>query len=184
MTVAGQWTKSISTFDGLGMAIFRQSHILPILALAYDEPHVAREEAAMKSLIFMSPEHVSRMNELLAESDLVLEACAELDRGFEIAYELEGGPDGTVYWVLEFSPDAGAMFSLAPPNAADLTFFGNWAETIRSSKAVRDGDGEEPVFEMHGDSTVLTRTEGAFRAAQSAATVPVEFPDTEGFYPL
>lgn len=138
----------------------------------------------MTSLIFMSPEHVRRMNELLAESDLVLEACAKLDRNFEIAYELKGGPDGTVYWILDFGPSAGAAFSLAAPNAADLTFLGNWAETIRDSKAFRDGEGDEPAFEIHGDSTVLTRTEDALRAAQAVATVPVDFPDTSRFYSL
>lgn len=126
---------------------------------------------------FMSPGHVGRMNELLAASQDVAGACAGLDRDYVVAYELTGGPEGTVHWVLRFDRVHGARFSLAPPPHADLTHVGDWASTIRAARAVRDSAGDEPRLEMRGDPSVLEYVAVAYAAAQRTATVEVEFPD-------
>lgn len=130
----------------------------------------------MSALVFMSREHVDRMNDLLAGSADVLAACADLDREYEIVYELRNGPDGTVYWVLRFDRASGARFSLNRTQNADLTYVGDWAEVIRSSRAARNGERVEPSLEVRGDPSVTDRVGTAYAAAQRVATIPVEFP--------
>ncbi|WIV54052.1 S9 family peptidase [Amycolatopsis nalaikhensis] len=131
----------------------------------------------MSDLVFMSHEHVARMNELLAASDEVLAACAALDRDYEIAYELSGGPDGTAHWVLRFDRRSGARFSLEPPRDADLTYFGDWTEVIRGSRAARSGEPVEANLTTAGDVSVTERVADAYATAQRVATIPTEFPD-------
>ncbi|WP_051166591.1 hypothetical protein [Amycolatopsis orientalis] len=132
----------------------------------------------MAELIFMSREHVDRMNELLGGSAEVASACAQLDRDYTITYELSDGPGGAVYWTLRLDPKAGASFSLEPPVHADLTYVTDWAETILYSRASRDGgQATEPVIETRGDPSVTQRVAKAYSAAQKAATIPTVFPE-------
>lgn len=131
----------------------------------------------MSDLIFMSREHVDRMNELLDESAEVASACARLDRDYSIVYQLRDGPRGTVHWTLLFDRDAGASFSLEPPVRADVTFVSGWAEMIRYSRATRDGEAvDEPQLEVRGDPSVTECVAEAYAAAQEAATIRTEFP--------
>jgi len=132
----------------------------------------------MAPLIFMSPEHVARMNELLAESASVRDACAELDRDYEIAGELRDGPEGTVHWVIRLDRKYGASMSLDPPRAADLTYLGDWSTTIREAKAAREGRRSGPIYDLRGDPTTMTRVSKAYAAAQAVATIRTEFPMT------
>lgn len=69
----------------------------------------------MHTPVFMSDEHVERMNELLAQDAEVMAECRALDRDYVIAYALADGPKGTVYWVFHLQRAAGASFSLDPP---------------------------------------------------------------------
>ena len=132
----------------------------------------------MAELIFMSPGHIDRMNELLGDSAEVAAACARLDRDYAIAYKLSDGPGGTVYWTLRFDREAGASFSLEPPVHADLTHVCGWAEAIRRSRAAREGDqAAEPVLETRGDPSVTERVAEAYSVAQSVATIPTVFPE-------
>ncbi|GAB3378050.1 hypothetical protein [Amycolatopsis echigonensis] len=132
----------------------------------------------MADLIFMSQEHIDRMNELLGDSAEVAAACARLDRDYAIAYELSDGPGGTVYWTLRFDREAGASFSLEPPVHADVTYLSDWAEAIRFSRAAREGaQAAEPVLETRGDPSVTERVAEAYSVAQSTATLPTVFPE-------
>ncbi|WP_134669484.1 MULTISPECIES: hypothetical protein [unclassified Amycolatopsis] len=131
----------------------------------------------MPASMFMSPEHVARMNELLAASAEVRAACADLDRDCEIAYELSDGPSGTVHWVLRFDRGLGARFSLEPSPRADITYFGDWADVIRTSRAAHAGEPVEENLTESGDASVLERVAHAYATARRVATVPVEFPD-------
>ncbi|BBG03892.1 MULTISPECIES: hypothetical protein [Pseudonocardia] len=132
----------------------------------------------MFTVVFMSSEHVSRMNNLLGSSPDVREACAALDRDYTIAYELHDGPDGgTVHWVLAFDRGTGARFSLEPVRTADLTYVGDWAAAIRTARAARAGEvtGAD-AFELRGDPSVPDRIADAYRTAQRVATIESELP--------
>ncbi|WP_236790859.1 hypothetical protein [Amycolatopsis sp. GM8] len=132
----------------------------------------------MTELIFMSREHIDRMNELLGESAEVASACARLDRDYSLTYELLDGPDGTVYWTMRFDREQGASFSLEPPAHADATFVSEWAATIRYSRAARNGEQvTEPILEVRGDPSVTEIVAEAFSAAHKAATIPTVFPE-------
>lgn len=132
----------------------------------------------MSRPVFMSPEHVERMNQLLAQSAEVLSACAALDRDYELAYELSDGPEGTVYWVLRFDRRKGAAFSLVRPRDADVTFLGNWREVINASQRTRDDGEPPPELDTRGDASALDRVAAAYEAAQRAATIASTFPVT------
>ncbi|WP_224388330.1 hypothetical protein [Pseudonocardia sp. ICBG1293] len=133
----------------------------------------------MSTVVFMSGEHVVRMNDLLRRSPDVREACAALDRDYTIAYELHDAPDGgTVYWVLAFERGTGARFSLEPSGTADLTYVGGWRAAIRAARAARAGrTSDEDPFELRGDPSVPARIAGAYRVAQRVATIGTELPD-------
>lgn len=126
---------------------------------------------------FMSREHVQQMNRLLEESSEVAAACRALERDYVVAYELSDGPDGAVFWVMRFDRRTGVKFSLAPPQDADVTYVGDWAEAIQAGRAAREGRSFEPSMQLRGDTSVLATVADAYAAAQQAATVPVQFPD-------
>ena len=132
----------------------------------------------MSTVVFMSSEHVSRMNDLLGSSPDVREACAALDRDYTIAYELHDGPDGgIVHWVLAFERGTGARFSLEPARTADLTYVGDWTAAIRTTRAARAGKtSDQDAFELRGDSSVPDRIADAYRAAQRVATIESDLP--------
>ncbi len=131
---------------------------------------------------FMSYTHVFVMNRLLAANDESKSAAAALDRSYVMAYELTNGPDGeTVWWHLRFDPQSGMSFSLAAPESADVTFKADYTATIDAMKALRDGEGGAPEFDVSGDEGVLEATAEAFAAGQRAATVPTLFPGDEGY---
>ena len=129
---------------------------------------------------FMSPEHVRQMNRLLGASADVAAACAALDRDYVLAYELKDGPHGTAHWVLRFDRSLGASFSLEPPVSSDVTYVGDWSAMVRAAWAAREGVALDPEVQVRGDSSALASIADAFTAAQTVATVPVEFPGASG----
>ncbi|MFD9949895.1 hypothetical protein ACFWYW_29585 [Nonomuraea sp. NPDC059023] len=131
----------------------------------------------MSTPVYMSHEHIEQMNDLLARSDEVAAACAELDRDYVIAYELGDGPGGTVFWVLSFDRITGARFSLDEPAHADVTFAGDWRRLVRAGQAHRQGTEVDPAVEVRGDPGVLDAVSPAMAVARRAATVDVEFPE-------
>lgn len=132
----------------------------------------------MTTPVFMSPEHVRAMNEILAESSAVRAACAELDHDYAMCYELHDGPGGrTVYWAMTFGPDTGVRMSLEKPDRADLTYVGDWARLVRASAAQRRGERHDPDVAVHGDPEIPGKVAAAFTAAQRVATIDVVFPD-------
>jgi hypothetical protein len=126
-------------------------------------------------LLFMSPEHVAVMNEMLSEDEQVRQACSELDRPVTIAYELADGPDASaVHWSMTFADTV--RFGLAPIEA-DILFVGDWARMVRATRAGRDGDALDPGLEVVGDYAGFEAVAPVFAIAKRVATLPVEFPD-------
>ena len=128
---------------------------------------------------FMSYTHVFRMNRILAADVDSKAACAELDRRYVMAYELENGPEGeTVWWQMSFDPAEGIRFSLeAPTTPADLTFQGDWAAMIRATRDIGEGKEVEIPLTPVGDVSVSEKTAAAFAAGQKAAGMKTVFPD-------
>lgn len=77
----------------------------------------------MSRPVFMSVDHVERMNAILRDEPSVRAACRDLDRSYAFCYELNGGPEGRqVYWSMVFDPSQGVRMGLDKPERADLTF--------------------------------------------------------------
>lgn len=132
----------------------------------------------MTKPIFMSQDHVDRMNKLLDESAEVAAACARLDRDYSMTYELLDGPDGTAHWTMLFNREVGASFTLEPPANSDVTFVVDWVDTMRLVKAAVNGEQRErEILEVRGDESVADRVDEAFKAAHNAALMPAEIPD-------
>lgn len=131
----------------------------------------------MTALVFMSPAHVARMNELLAADAASKAACARLARRWELAYELRDG-EGVVWWTMSFDPASGVSFSLQPPpGAADILFRGEhraMLEWMRRRKAGGE-PGPEPVSQS-GDPHGMAAIDAAFKAAAQAATLETTIP--------
>jgi predicted dienelactone hydrolase len=128
---------------------------------------------------FMSYTHVFIMNRLLAADPAVKAAAAELDRAYNMVYELSNGPNGkTVWWDMRFDPEHGVSFSLQEPESpADLTYKSDYAAYIRFIKAMSEGKQEEEPITVEGDPGMIEAVSAVFAASQKAATVRAEFPD-------
>lgn len=131
----------------------------------------------MNRPIFMSPEHVGIMNDILEDDEASKAACRALEREYLVVYELEHGAD-TVYWTMRFDPESGARFSLAAPERdPDVLFRGDYADTIRVSAAAKAGREVDMPWEMKGDSSVLEIIAEPMAAARGAATIDTRMPD-------
>ena len=124
---------------------------------------------------FMSQEHVDLMNALLAPSEDVRAACAQLAGPRTLGYALTDGPDGAdVHWrvtcadTVRFSLDAGP---------ADVLLVGDWAQMIRASRATRDGEVIDAGVRVEGDASVVGEVGRILEVARSVAVVDVSFPE-------
>lgn len=126
--------------------------------------------------VFMSPEHVKQINEILAADEAVRTACAGLERPLTMGYALSDGPDGaTVYWAMTFTDTV--RFSLDQVDA-DLLFTGDWARMVRASRANREGRTTDPGVLPVGDLELIKVIGPVFAVATtSTAGLPVSFPD-------
>ena len=131
--------------------------------------------------LFMGEEHVRRMNQLMAADKATRKACAELERPWLLAYELNNAPNGGIeWWLLQFDPQDGCWFELTPPpREPDLVFKGEYAAYIEFIKAAKEGKAsveDEPV-ERIGDMSMLEAVGPAFAAGRAAAAIPAKFPE-------
>lgn len=131
----------------------------------------------MSELVFMSPEHVVRMNELLAVDSASKAACAALGRRWDMVYELRHGAE-TVCWTMSFDPFDGVSFALEPPpRTADILFRGEYRamlDWMRKHKAGLES-GPEPVTQS-GDPDGMHIIGPAYQAAGRAATLDTLIP--------
>lgn len=126
-------------------------------------------------MLFMSPEHVAAMNELLDTSAEVRAACSAIPQARVIAYALEDGPDGrTVDWTVSF--DGTVRFSLDPATNPDVVLRGDWGKLMRTSAANRRGESADPGVTVEGDVSVLADVGPVLDLARSVATLDVDFP--------
>ncbi|MDM4769946.1 hypothetical protein [Solimonas sp. SE-A11] len=129
----------------------------------------------MSKLVFMSPEHVARMNELLAADRVSQDECARLDRHWDMDYELAHG-ERTVWWTMSVDSVPGVSFSLEPPaQPAGILLKGDYRammEFMRRSKA-GETPGSEPVT-LSGEPEGMKIIDAAFQAASRAATLDTE----------
>ena len=124
---------------------------------------------------FMSPEHVDRMNALLAGSEELRAACAGLAAPRVMAYRLADGPAGrTVHWRMLFHDTVRFELTEGP---AEVVYVGDWAQMIRAARAGRDGAVVDPGLRVEGDPAVLTEIAPVMELARDVATVPVDFPE-------
>ncbi len=131
----------------------------------------------MSELLFMSPQHVARMNEILAHDGPTRRACAELEQDMLLAYELSDGED-TIWWTMAFRRDEGVRFGLdAPARAVDLTLRGEYRAMLDFMRLSKSGQAAEEPVSSHGDPEVLTIIGPAFAAAQAAATLDTVIPE-------
>ena len=127
-------------------------------------------------MLFMSPEHVAAMNDLLDHSAEVRTACSVLRQPRVLAYELSNGPDGrTVHWTVTF--DRTVHFSLEPSEQPDVLMRGDWAQMIRATTAGRRGESADPGVSVSGDVQVLEEVGPVLELGRSVATLDVEFPE-------
>lgn len=129
----------------------------------------------MSTLVFMSPEHVARMNELLATDPVSKAECAKLDRCWNMVYELSHGAQ-TVWWTMRFDPAQGVSFHLqAPAHAADILLRGEYRTMMEFMRATKAGEpaGTEPVT-LSGEPDGMKIIGAAFQAAGQAATLETE----------
>ena len=132
-----------------------------------------REE--QRQMRFMSPEHVSTMNRLLAESADVRAAAATLDRDYVLAYRLTDAPGGGVaHWTMTLGP-AGVRFALAAAPASDVEMHADYRDMVRMVQATRAGETPKGDVLTVGDTEVLARIAPVYAVAQQVATVDVEF---------
>lgn len=129
----------------------------------------------MSKLVFMSPEHVARMNELLAADPVSKAECARLDRRWDMVYELENG-EQTVWWTMSFEPARGVSFSLQPPpQPAGIVLRGEYRAMMEFMRRTKAGEapGSEPVT-LSGEPGGMEIIDAAFQAAGRAATLDTE----------
>jgi hypothetical protein len=127
-------------------------------------------------MLFMSAEHVATMNDLLAASAEVAAATQALDRQYLIVYELDR--DGRLErWSVTLGPGE-LRFGLGEAGQPDLRLTGDWRRAVAASRLAREGQASDPGLAMEGDIGVLERLAPILAAAQSVATVAVEWPDT------
>lgn len=132
----------------------------------------------MSRPVFMSADHVERMNAILRDEPSVRAVCRDLDRRYALCYELNDGPEGRpVYWSVVFDPRQGVRMGLDKPEHADLTFVGDWGDAIRTAVAQRRGERHDPEMDVHGDHDILETVGAAYAAAQQVATIETTFPD-------
>lgn len=129
----------------------------------------------MSKLVFMSPEHVARMNELLAADPESKAECARLDRRWDMAYELSHG-EQTIWWTMSFDPARGVSFSLQPPPLpAGILLRGDYRAMMEFMRGLKAGEpqGAEPVT-LSGDPDGMNIIGPAYQAAGRAATLETE----------
>lgn len=130
----------------------------------------------MSKMIFMSEAHVARMNEILATDAASRAACAQLERCWNMVYELSHGAD-TVWWTMRFDPAEGVSFSLeAPAQPGDVVFRGDLRAMLESMRRTKSGDPTPPPVTMHGDPGTMSVIGPAFQAASKVATLDTEIP--------
>jgi hypothetical protein len=131
----------------------------------------------MSMMIFMSPEHVARMNELLAVDTASKTACAALDRRWNVVYELSEGT-GTVWWTMRFDPAEGVTFNLLPPESpADVLFRGDHRAVLDVMRRLKAGDKEATLpLTQSGDPNGMAAIGAAYQAAHAAAALHTEIP--------
>lgn len=130
----------------------------------------------MSGLIFMSPQHVARMNELLAVDAASQAACAALGRRWDMVYELSHGA-GTVWWTMRFDPVEGVSFSLeAPSRPADILLRGQYRAMMEWMRSSRAGSKEPEPVTLSGDPEGMNIIGPAYQAAAQVATLDTEIP--------
>ena len=129
---------------------------------------------------FMSYTHMFIMNRKAAASEEASAALAKLDRRYLLVFELTGGEEGeTVWWQMEFDPDAGFAFRMGEPNTKpDLLMQGDYTEYMQFIKAMKDGNGQledEPVTRI-GDLATMEAIAESFAAVRTASAVKAKIP--------
>lgn len=131
----------------------------------------------MNMMIFMSPEHVAHMNELLSVDASSKAACATLDRRWDMVYELSAGAE-TVWWTMRFDPVDGVSFNLQPPTQpADVLFRGEHRAVLDTMRRIKAGekDLQLPLTQL-GDPNAFAVIGAAYQAAHAAAAIHTEIP--------
>lgn len=132
----------------------------------------------MTAPMFMSAEHVEAMNRLLAVDAGSLAECAKLPRPYWFVHELDD-QGRVVWWTLEFNPDQGARFSLAPPPEgvrADILMRGSYGEVVEATRRGKAGEKLPYPAKMEGNPQDMGIFGPALEAARRAATLETRFP--------
>lgn len=125
-------------------------------------------------MLYMSPEHVSAMNEILVDNETVRAACAELEGPVAVGYLLHDGPDGAdVHWRMRL--DKTVTFGL-DDGPADLLLEGDWARMIEMKRASTEGRAYDPELSFTGRLELLPQLLQIISTAGTVATLPTELP--------
>lgn len=128
--------------------------------------------------MFMSAEHVDAMNRILALDDGTRAACAKLPRPYWFVHELDDH-GATVWWTLEFNPQYGARFSLAPPPEGvrvDILMRGAYRAVVEATRRGKAGEKVPYPATLEGDVQAMEMFGPALEAARRAATLETQFP--------
>jgi hypothetical protein len=128
-------------------------------------------------MIFMSPEHVAHMNVLLASDAVSKAACVQLDRRYDMVYELNYGIQ-TVWWTMRYDPADGVSFNLeTPQKPGDIVFRGDYAAVLDTMSRMKAGDKDLQLpLTQSGDAGVFALIAPAYTAAHAAAAIHTEIP--------
>lgn len=130
--------------------------------------------------VFMSAEHVALINERLAQSAEVAEACSRISRPCDIAYLLQDTrANAPVHWSMHFGPD-GAWLGLDPIDTPDVTLVGDYWKLIEASKRAREGgrrDDPDLDLKVVGDESIFETCGERFGLSQRISGMPVRWPE-------
>jgi hypothetical protein len=127
--------------------------------------------------VFMSPEHVDQMNQLLAESAAVRNAAAALGGSYTMTYQLDDAPTGTEYCTTVLGPSGMHLELTDPPTPPDILIRADWTTTMRALYAQKAGRAAPTVAEeTTGDAMLLKRLEEVLAIGRRVATIDTCLP--------
>jgi len=125
---------------------------------------------------FMSPEHVSAMNERLRDAEEVRAACRELGEPRVLQFHLANGPDGAdVYWTVEYHHTM--QFGLEPHPEPDIVLSGDWTNQIRATVSSRTDEPVPQEISIQGDPELYAKLATIVELARPFATFDTRLPD-------
>jgi hypothetical protein len=134
-----------------------------------------------ETISFMSPEHVAKLNDILASSLPTRLAASKLPREILWAHRLTDEDTGEViWWQTSFHPKEGVRLALQPPSRPpDVQFGGGYWAMLDITRARLNGIevvAEDLVLEI-GSANFLDDVAEVYNTMWTEAAMDIVFPD-------